>query len=356
MRIGSGVQSVSELFGKRQNNSKTSVNGNEAFPQTSMKVYLKTDDMLFSGGNGTGLSFYIKYAEESTDDNPVVIAKGIDENGKEFEEKININDIDLRNASYVEMSALEAYYDVDRGNSLSSFPQETGHMGLNERCDLISSFEKVIQDMNKLGKYDLQMFIDSCWNENLYDVNLKGDFKMKKVKSLKALVLSLMLCLAMGTTAFASEVSTQGQAAPNANKAVEVSDCGDLDVVPAYDDAVALADTIQYDANRTITRSNSRSGVFNGNYYYTINNSSVTKLCLNVYMPNESGTDYLQGTITLVGNDGTSAPVQIANYSGDSWTLTFTGVKVGVRYHFHYELYSVGSSQVGYIASAAYAQ
>ena len=34
---------VTELFGKRQNNSKTSVNGNEAFPQTSMKVYLKTD-------------------------------------------------------------------------------------------------------------------------------------------------------------------------------------------------------------------------------------------------------------------------------------------------------------------------
>lgn len=114
--------------------------------------------MLFSGGNGTGLSFYIKYAEESTEDNPVVIAKGVDENGKEFEEKININDINLRNASYVEMSALEAYYNVDKRNSLSSFPQETGCMGLNDRCDLISSFEKVIQDMNKLGRYDLQMF------------------------------------------------------------------------------------------------------------------------------------------------------------------------------------------------------
>ena len=123
-----------------------------------MKVYLKTDDMLFSGGNGTGFSFYIKYAEESTEDNPVVIAKGVDENGKEFEEKININDINLRNASYVEMSALEAYYNVDKGNSLSYFPQETGCMGLNDRCDLISSFEKVIQDMNKLGRYDLQMF------------------------------------------------------------------------------------------------------------------------------------------------------------------------------------------------------
>ena len=53
MRIGSGVQSVSELFGKRQNNSKTSAVGNEEFSQTSVKVYLKTDDMLFSGGNGT---------------------------------------------------------------------------------------------------------------------------------------------------------------------------------------------------------------------------------------------------------------------------------------------------------------
>ena len=78
MRIGSGVQSAPEVFGKRQNNSKTSAVGNEEFSQTSVKVYLKTDDMLFSGGNGTGLSFYIKYAEESTEDNPVVIAKGVD--------------------------------------------------------------------------------------------------------------------------------------------------------------------------------------------------------------------------------------------------------------------------------------
>ena len=48
-------------------------------------------------------------------------------------------------------------------------------------------------------------------------------------------------------------------------------------------------------------------------------------------LPNKSGTDYLQGTITLVGRDGTSGPGQIANYSVDSRTLTFTGVKVGVR-------------------------
>lgn len=57
------------------------------------KVYMKTADMLFSGGNGTGLSFYIKYADNSTAENPIMIAKGVDENGNEFEQTISINDI-----------------------------------------------------------------------------------------------------------------------------------------------------------------------------------------------------------------------------------------------------------------------
>ena len=48
------------------------------------QVYLQTDDMLYSGGNGTGLSFYIKYAEESTEEDPVVVAKGVDEYGEEL--------------------------------------------------------------------------------------------------------------------------------------------------------------------------------------------------------------------------------------------------------------------------------
>ena len=60
-----------------------------AKPHTSI-VYMKTDDMLYSGGNGTGLSFYIKYAEGSTEDDPTVIAKGVDENGNEFEQTLSL--------------------------------------------------------------------------------------------------------------------------------------------------------------------------------------------------------------------------------------------------------------------------
>ena len=84
------------------------------------KVYLKKEDMLYSGGNGTGLSFYLKYAEDSTADNPKVVAKGVDENGRDFEQTINVNDINPRNATIVEMRALEAVAGAPKRNGYSS--------------------------------------------------------------------------------------------------------------------------------------------------------------------------------------------------------------------------------------------
>ena len=114
--------------------------------------------MLYSGGNGAGLSFYIKYSDESTDSNPIVVAKGVDENGKEFEQKIAINDINPSNASLVEMRALESHINVDKGGGLSSLPNGTGSMGLYNRYNFVSMYEDVIQHMDKLAKYDLAQF------------------------------------------------------------------------------------------------------------------------------------------------------------------------------------------------------
>lgn len=72
-------------------------------------VYMKTDDMLYSGGNGTGLSFYLKYAEGSTEDDPIVIAKG------------------------------------------TMTPQGgIGEMGLHDRSDFMQMFEQSIKDMTLL--------------------------------------------------------------------------------------------------------------------------------------------------------------------------------------------------------------
>ena len=116
------------------------------------KVYLKTDDMLFSGGYGSGLSFYIKYAENSTDEDPIVVAKGVDENGREFEQTIHINDINPNSATLVQMHALEAHLGVDKGQDLSSLPKGLGNMGLYDRVNFMDLFRQSIRDMNMLGE------------------------------------------------------------------------------------------------------------------------------------------------------------------------------------------------------------
>lgn len=128
-----------------------------AKPHTTT-VFMKTDDMLYSGANGTGLSFYIKYAEGSTEDDPTVIAKGIDENGDEFEQTIHINKVNPKCATVVEMRALEAHLGVDKNGGLSSLPPGTGEMGLHDRADFMDLFQKQINDMRRLGQQKLAAY------------------------------------------------------------------------------------------------------------------------------------------------------------------------------------------------------
>lgn len=135
---------------------------------TGHTVYMKTDDVFYSGGNGTGLSYYLKYAESSTEEDPAVIAKGVDENGNEFEQLIHINDIDLRNATILEMRALEEYIGAERRYGFTSLPLSAGNMGLHERRNFINMFEDSINDLTMLRakkavayyKQSVQLYLD----------------------------------------------------------------------------------------------------------------------------------------------------------------------------------------------------
>lgn len=130
-----------------EKSSKKQQTGN--IPKT-YTVYMMDEDTLYSGGNGTGLSFYIKWAEDTTEDDPVMVAKGVDENGEEFEQRIHINDINPNNATLVEMRALEAYTGVEKNGGLSSLPMGTGDMGLYDRRNFMQMFKKQIADMTLL--------------------------------------------------------------------------------------------------------------------------------------------------------------------------------------------------------------
>ena len=155
-------------------NFAAQVNNNvaSAKPHTSI-VYMKTDDMLYSGCNGTGLSFYIKYAEDSTEDDPTVIAKGVDENGDEFEKTIHINKINPKCATVVEMRALEAHTGVKKLGGFTSLPLETGAMGINDRMDFMDMFQKQISDMKLLSQKKTAAYYQ-------YSMQAYWDFMNKK--------------------------------------------------------------------------------------------------------------------------------------------------------------------------------
>ncbi|MDE7430871.1 MAG: hypothetical protein K2N34_03005 [Lachnospiraceae bacterium] len=125
---------------------------NVAYTPKTYQIYMMEEDMLWSGGNGTGLSYYLKYAKDSTEDDPIVIAKGVDENGDEFEKTIHINKINPKCATVVEMRALEAHTGVKKLGGFTSLPLETGAMGLNDRMDFMDMFQKQISDMKLLSQ------------------------------------------------------------------------------------------------------------------------------------------------------------------------------------------------------------
>ena len=74
--------------------------------QEPMRLYLRTEKSVYSGGIGEGnQTVYAEYTEDSTEEDPIVRILGKSSSG-EYEFIRHINDIDPAQASYAEMCAL----------------------------------------------------------------------------------------------------------------------------------------------------------------------------------------------------------------------------------------------------------
>ncbi|MDR1842012.1 MAG: hypothetical protein LBQ86_08865 [Holophagales bacterium] len=67
------------------------------------------------GGGYVGINVY--KSENYSEDNPVMLVKGTNADGKPYEVEVNINDLNPRNASLIELFALQCYY-VANGKEL----------------------------------------------------------------------------------------------------------------------------------------------------------------------------------------------------------------------------------------------
>lgn len=119
-------------------------------------LFDRTENTLISIGYGSGLTFKLEYAKHSTDENPVMLSQGIDENGKPFEEYIYINNIDPTYANVIEMEALGIHLGLDKsvGGGLSTIPLGMGNCGKNEYFDFTKNVNQEISNQTILGQFD----------------------------------------------------------------------------------------------------------------------------------------------------------------------------------------------------------
>lgn len=141
-------------FSKTLQNTSKTPDSNVIYGK-GMKVYLPNKDTVGSGCDPrSGLSFIFKYAPESTEDNPIMIAYGFDENQEKFEKKVAIKDINPYNATLVEMKAFESHYKLDKVLFLSAFPPTKTPATLNSTHNFISLCENQSQESRLLGDLD----------------------------------------------------------------------------------------------------------------------------------------------------------------------------------------------------------
>lgn len=154
-RTGSSSGFAEDMF-------KTSNENNVNTPDV---IYFK-EGIHWEGGKGHYLA--INYAEQSTEEDPILIAEGMDYDGREFKKEIHLNDIDPSNASYVEMAALKAHLKLPGVSPLN----------LGNLCEKTSYFEKC-------SLADYQTFIDkmmrygSSSKDDILKMNMYKDFLNK---------------------------------------------------------------------------------------------------------------------------------------------------------------------------------
>lgn len=127
----------------------------------------------------TAYGMVAKYTEDSTEDNPIIRVRVTKPNGVE-EYRININEVNPRNASEIEMFALCCYAD-DKGSgtggtfgswqTLNYYRDNASHNGYFELTNETDSFKNVKQDWIKM----VQLMMKDYMGAGLYKQSLDGE-------------------------------------------------------------------------------------------------------------------------------------------------------------------------------------
>lgn len=146
------------------NNSSNRVSGEQKKFNVDKEYKLQANSVLSTVRIETGESIGIFYDETSTKSNPVMLAKIIDADGSENEMKININDVNPSDASYVEMLALSAHLKTEGkiDGPAGAFAtmvfnarvKEANERNIYAKEDFMPAMKEMVNDALKDGRMD----------------------------------------------------------------------------------------------------------------------------------------------------------------------------------------------------------
>jgi hypothetical protein len=136
-----------------------------------------TKDALVSSAfrvpNGGFMSASVFTAENFSPQNPVMIVRGIDVCGTPFEKEININDIDPRNASFVELLAFDGFSAANGKPSMTAriaaravLMQELNGKEFSEfnaftQMDFVSTLRGLTDSLHTNRNYETLLWVNS---------------------------------------------------------------------------------------------------------------------------------------------------------------------------------------------------
>lgn len=131
-------------------------------------------DALFSICHAaTGESANVYRAAGYTEDNPLYLVKGIDENGREYEQTIDVSSVDPNHCSYRELLALNAH----TGNKSDSnfltmavLKDKAKNTSYEAKADYLSMAYDLMKDMQTAGCWDSYMRYDK-WISDILSVS-----------------------------------------------------------------------------------------------------------------------------------------------------------------------------------------
>ena len=131
------------------------------------KYALKDEKAIGWHWKAPGIEYRFFHAVESTEENPVLVARGVDEHGKLFEEKIAVKQIDPYNTTPLEIDAL-SYFRPGEHYSISTYNLYGKEPGINERFDYVARTQERLASCSRLHLSE-----EAAWNKKNLDFVLR---------------------------------------------------------------------------------------------------------------------------------------------------------------------------------------